>query len=154
MRRDTAIADGSQRLRAEEEHFEKPTEFRSCIRSLQFHSGNDEIRQGENCVSDQISQKDHSEKSGPRHIDEVEIRMNVPPRDSVPPHVEGSILVDDPPQRRAELLGQARIEGRFIHTTILGHPAGLLIRRRGENQARHFLWLIHLNKMSSIGQEE
>src|SRR5258705_8702449 len=110
MRRDAAITDGSQRLRTEEEGLEKPTQVRSCVRSLQLHSGNDEIRQSENCVNDQIRQKDHSEKGGPRHIDEVEIGMNISPRDPLAPHVEGSILVDDPPQRRAELLGQARIE--------------------------------------------
>src|SRR6266404_366066 len=55
------------------------------------------------------------------------------------------------------------IDGVRVHPTLGGSAATghyqsssrvARRRRRGENQACHFLWLIHSTKMSSVGQEE
>src|SRR5450759_3015250 len=75
-----------------------------------------EIGQGEERIHHQVAQKQHAEERDPSHVDQVQIGMEVAPRSAPAAHIEGAVLLDDPPEVAGVLLCQAGVKSGFLHT--------------------------------------
>src|SRR5690349_25060383 len=102
-------------MRAEEEIVPKAVKRFPRVGALQLVWRQKIVRSGKQRVRQQVPQKQRREESRPAHIDQVEVRMEVPPGSADAANVEAAVLIDNPPQRPVESLGEAGIETRFLH---------------------------------------
>src|SRR5579872_4991743 len=87
-----------------------------CRRALQLPRREPEIRGREKRIHQQVPQEQGREESGPAHVDEVQVGMEIAPRGAHAANVEAAILVDDPAHGPVEFLSEAGIETGILHT--------------------------------------
>jgi len=109
------VADGCQRVRAEEEVVEKAPRFGSGCRSRHLTGSHREVREREQGVHCQIEAEHEGGEARPTHSYDVQPGMEGAPVRAGTADVERTVFVNGAPERRAKLACQPRIESRLLH---------------------------------------